>query len=648
MTAFIMKMFNKGDSINNQFIDENSTNRIENFEDAKSTMINPTNEFNEDVLDEYDMVNPITDMDKESKSEEDTGDKVIDINALPEFKKVQDKYLEEQKIAAMDNIKEFISDNLEKDPLSIKNILLKEFSNIDKNYVEAQENQKNYSEAKQVTVNTLKNYEKQYENLNRNLTESIKIEKYTEADNIQQDIISIAGGIKKTKEQLCNLSQLIDKQEHEKISLKKQKVDLLKFVIEKTNHWIRQEESSIMKYEASMNNQIEAENMNIEAEQDNIKKLENKMNDNKEEHNQKLKSFEESLSSVCKDLYERENTLNSEINVIDEKIKELENKLMVERAEREKKHKERNKIQNEIELKKQGCEPQRNEILSIEKVIRETETAIGMSISRTNMMKNTVQSKERIKTDLVTSRKQIVAKVDAVIKEFTKENDSLQSKIFQMENLSKNLEELQAKLIDIKTNKNGLEDKKQINNDKILKDDLSITDGINLLNNLKVRIEKLDEEKKVLANARKFKEAGNASNEIKNIQTQIETLEKAVEEAKKEKQHLTKEINEIAEEYLKYKKNEEICEKELITIKYKRIKLNIEELEVFITNVKISEDDMKILKSQIETYNIEKKSLEDSLASFLAKDNPITSELNGIKNEQEEDTEDKDVNETKS
>ena len=595
MNSFIFKMFNKTD-------DTHTPNPLNKVSQGQSTIPNPTNELNEEVLEEYDMLNLAA---EDSNSDEEITERILDINILPEYKKAEERYLSNTEITK-DQLIDIINNNL----LSTKDFILKAISLIDKEIIEIQIDQKEFFEAKIVASKVLENYKKRSNILNKNLSESIKIEKYREADSIQQEVETIAEGIRKTKAQLNNLSTQIDSNEQKKISLQKKKKKILALFISVVNDWTKQEENDLDKYSKNIDTKINTELTLIESEKEKITALEHVIESSRKMHDEKIRGLDEIIAMSCRNLIETRNTLQKEMKTIESEIEELERVLKEKKTEKNKRQEEVNKIQNEIDIVKRNYEPQQKEILNIEKSLRDTENNIGMVVAKIDTRKAIVEKYKETKIEKLTSRNLIISELNLFKEECEQLNNDIETYIDQIEKLNKDLNSSLQLFNDIKEKMEELEEKERKAKEKISKNDWEMKDCLDQITNLKAQIIKFDEEKKVLAEARRFKEAAKISNDLKVFHSKLEEQEKRLEQTKVDKEILTKEMVYITEELLKGEKEEEDYENGIAILKYERINCGIAELEGLINNKELDETEIKILEDQLTALKTDKKDLE--------------------------------------
>ena len=620
MNSFIFKMFNKPDSDSVSLNLPGLLLSSDNVLQGQSTIVRPSSfladELNEDILKEYDVLNPAA---EESKSEDEGIDKMLDINSLPEYKRVEEQYLKNKEIINIAEIKEQFIKTLNTNPPSVNQSLLQVISAVDKKLIEVQMDQKEFFEARIIANKSLENYKKRTEALNNDLSETIRIERYNEADNIQKEVETIAEGINNTKEQLDNLNNIINSHQHKKIILQKQKKEILSVFMSTVNNWIRREESEISKHKANMELMIKEETKEIKIGEENIEKLEGILNEKKTEHDKKVQELDNIIIATCKELIEERSSLDKEIKVIDKEIEDLERILKEKKEYKSKKDKERSKVQQEIDLKKKNYRPEQNEIADIEKVLNNIKTDIEVLKIKTKKKKSNIENYEKTKSEELSRRNEILTQLNNFINEYSQQNYSIMAAISQVEQLNKELETAIERNNIIKEKISELETKEKAFNDQIAKNDWEIKDGMGQVASLTEQIVKLNENKKVLATAKKFKEASKASTDIKTFQSKVEELEKEIEVLKDNKEKWNEELRLVVEEIAKVRKEEEASGNEVAQIKYRKVNCSIAELEGLINNPELSESEIKILKDQMVTLKMDKKAMEERIHALLSR-----------------------------
>ena len=198
----------------------------------------------------------LPDKEKVEKELEDPA-KLLDINTLPEYKKAEEKYFEENRLKAEKDamnlsslekmeqkkdrevdVKERIAEKLKDDPIKAKEVMDKELGDLDQRLITLQIKQHELLSKREGTKKELENIRIESESLFTSLGTAIKEEKYADADSLQQKINTLSECAKKTREAMQELEQNINLSELRKIEVRGVKADLLESARNLFQTWI--------------------------------------------------------------------------------------------------------------------------------------------------------------------------------------------------------------------------------------------------------------------------------------------------------------------------------------------------------------------------------------------------------------------------
>ena len=398
-----------------------------------------------------------------------------------------------------------LADLFKENPLLAKTTLSEELSDLDQKLVSVQLKQKEWILASVVARKELEKYEKQSQALTDDLSESIRVEKYNEAESIQQKVNMIDEGIKKAKDQLAKVNELISSNEQKKISTRKRKAELLSFSLKEFKNWLKQEENLIKEFEAGMNMTIEDELKIIEGEKESLGSLNEKLNEDRKQFEQKVKELEDTVSSVCEKWIKDREVADSEIKIVDGEIEELEKKINEKREEKNKKLEARATIQHEIDSVKESYKPQQSEIDELSRKVKETDVRIEETSHKIDQQKSNVENAEEKRNKTVETRRNLVSQIAEAVMTSEQTYEKLQSELKSRETLLDNLDILEKNLYNTGLKLKNTETKREFYQGKAVKNDVQLADCSNQIMNCKVVLTNLEEDKKSFASAKKFR-----------------------------------------------------------------------------------------------------------------------------------------------
>jgi len=502
-------------------IQENSTQNTENSSGEPIKKQNSLSkhknslESNEDELQDDAVVIKIPTLEEKQKMEEakiidgmvvgGENPKIMDLNKLPEFQEAKEKAQKENLYNPI-SLKEKLQELIKSDPMKAQETLINsELNSLNSKIIELQIKQKDFLLGKIAAKKEFEKFQKQSELLAGELSESIRVEKYSEAESLQHKFNMIEEGIRKAKDQLEKVEEIINSYEQRKILLEKRKFEILEIAIPLLKEWSQNEEILIREFEAGTNMKIEDEFQKAENLKNECKEIEKKVENAENIKSVKTKEFEETLNTVCEKWIKDRNILDSEIKGIDEEIFELQKKLDEKLLIKNEKSKKREEIQNEINTVKENY---KNEQLELEKLGENIEN-LKLNLQKNNFQITThVQSAEnfeKAKKETAEKRKNVLGQIRNEIihnsENSSKSKELVKTKEFIRDQKNENYTEI-AKM---QIKKKNLEGKGDFYKDKLAKIETQIKEFNQNLINLKNSLSKFEEDKKIFATQRKFK-----------------------------------------------------------------------------------------------------------------------------------------------
>jgi chromosome segregation protein len=333
------------------------------------------------------------------------------------------------------------------------------------------------------------------------------------------------------------------------------------------------------KYSAEETKRIEAKVKRVETERENCTILDKKITEGKSRLEIKSKEYEDTLATVCEKWIKEKTRLEGEMKAIDDEIEELQRQIMQKRYDRQELEKSRKETVEEINSIRANYKDREDDIGELNKQIAANEQDSAETKQSIENSEETIKRIEKSLKETVDTKTELLSVIDKVKEELFDAQHKLLEKIEFREKVGKEKQEYENELQAERTQITNLEQIKSRTQNNLAKAESRLKEILAKIMSDKIVLSQMEDEKKALAAARKFKEASKVSTDIKNLQKNIEIAESEVESIKASKTQYENKLNECDKELSELKVKQENMEEQLNKSIYYELKKKMEEIK---------------------------------------------------------------------